>query len=87
MEAALGADTGYMQSDVRLLRQLVRDSLYVVDEGAVADALLARARVRATVARRQLANERPEPIVRSFRRDPGARSFRLVRSHASRGRR
>jgi hypothetical protein len=35
-----------MQSYVRMLRQRVRDSLYTVDEQAVAEAMLARARLR-----------------------------------------
>ena len=35
-----------MKAYIRVLRQRVRDSRYVVDEGAVAEAVLARARPR-----------------------------------------
>jgi hypothetical protein len=72
-----------MEVDARTLRQLIQGSMYVVDERAVADAIVLRIRLRATVARPSLHNERREVEVRSFRRDPRARSFRLARGHAS----
>ena len=57
---------------------MVRDSLYVVDEPAVADAIVARALVRHAVAAAELRSARREPPVRSFRRTRDARSFRLT---------
>ena len=62
----------------RLIRDLIADSLYVVDGRMVADAVIARARVRATVAEPSFRSECRGPLVRSFRRDPLARSFRLA---------
>jgi hypothetical protein len=67
-----------MESRVRVLRELVRDSLYAPDEREIANAILARASVRATVASPTFrAEQRLQPI-RSFRRDRNARSFRLT---------
>lgn len=63
----------------RLLRQLIADDMYVVDAVAVADAILARSSVRASVASAGFRSEAPAPVVRSFRRDNHARSFRLER--------
>jgi hypothetical protein len=60
----------------RILRQLIADSLYVVDEGAVADAILTRARARATFPDIVFPNDR-RASVRSFRLEHEARSFRL----------
>jgi hypothetical protein len=61
----------------RVLKQLIGEGLYVVDGGAVAGAILARAYVRATVAAPEFRSDRRGPIVRSFRRNRDARSFRL----------
>ncbi len=68
-----------MNSHLRLLRELIADGMYVVDEAAVADAILARAGVRLTVANASFRTEVRPPQVRSFRRDDHARSFRLER--------
>lgn len=75
-----------MQRQIRLLRQLVLDSQYAVDEVTVAEAILARAAARRSVVgiafrndlRLALATreETPEPEVRSFRPSSQARSFR-----------
>jgi hypothetical protein len=46
-----------MEADVRTLRQLMRHSMYIVDERAVAEAIILRARFRATVARCSLPNQ------------------------------
>jgi hypothetical protein len=64
-----------MRRQVQLLRQLVLDSQYVVDEAILADAIIARARARrlAGVAFR---NDTRGPQVRSFRPSRQARSFR-----------
>jgi len=67
-----------MQSRVPLLRQLVSDSLYVIDERALAEAIVARAWVRATLPDSALRSARQESLIRSFRRDLSARSFRLT---------
>jgi hypothetical protein len=72
------ADARSVQPRIRLLREMVRDSLYVVDERAVADAIFARALVRHAVAAPELRSERRDPPVRSFRRTRDARSFRLT---------
>ncbi|MDQ3690908.1 MAG: hypothetical protein M3406_12930, partial [Chloroflexota bacterium] len=61
------------------LKQLVGDELYVIDDGAVAEAIVLR-----TAARRLLPDvtfggrSRPTSRVRSFRTYRGARSFRLT---------
>jgi hypothetical protein len=67
---------------VRVLKQLVRESLYVVDEQAVADAIISRANARLLVADLAFRSDAGAARVRSFRRDPTARSFRL--SHTPR---
>jgi hypothetical protein len=67
-----------VQERIRVLRQLVRDSLYVVDERAVADAIFARAQMKRTVAQPSFRSDQRGPGVRSFRRDRDARSFRLT---------
>jgi hypothetical protein len=68
-----------MNSHLRLLRQLIEDEMYVVNEVAVAEAIMARASVRASVANASFRTEVRPPQVRSFRRDDHARSFRLER--------
>jgi hypothetical protein len=68
-----------VQSRVRVLRELISNSMYVVDERSVADAVVLRSRLRMTVADGSFRSEHRGPPVRSFRRDPGARSFRLSR--------
>lgn len=70
-----------MNSRVKLLKELVSDGMYVVDDAAVADAVLLRAQTRhmlPDVAFR--GTPRPEPEVRSFRPHRGVKSFRLTRS-------
>jgi hypothetical protein len=61
----------------RVVRQLIADSLYVVDPGAVADAILLRARARATFPDVVFPNGRGPSSPRSFRLEHDARSFRL----------
>ena len=77
-----------MNSRVRLLKELVGDGLYVIDDAAVADAVLLRAQTRhmlPDVAFR--GTPRPEPEVRSFRPHRGAKSFRLTRAERRRAHR
>jgi hypothetical protein len=64
-----------MMSRVRLLRTLHEGGMYAIDERAIAEAIVARARLRALVPEVEFAERRAS--VRSFRRDPSARSFRL----------
>jgi hypothetical protein len=60
------------------LKQLVRESLYVVDEEAVARAILLRATLRAMIPGARFPSDLRTPPVRSFRRTRDARSFRPV---------
>jgi hypothetical protein len=61
----------------RILRSLVLDSLYVVDEHAVAEAILSRAATRRLVAGARFRNDAPRPAeLRSFHLCADARSFR-----------
>jgi hypothetical protein len=59
----------------QLLRQLVLDSHYVVDEQQVAAAILARSQTRRLVASTSFRNTLRFPEVRSFRPSTGVRSF------------
>jgi predicted transcriptional regulator len=64
-----------MRAYIRVLRQRVRDSRYAVDEGAVADAVLARARPRRVTADRADARKhlaRLEQQIKQFRREDRA---------------
>jgi hypothetical protein len=76
------ADRCSVNTHKRALQQLIGDGMYVIDERAVAAAILTRANVRLTVPSVSFQNGSRALQVRSFRRDPGARSFRLQRSHA-----
>ena len=70
-----------MNTRTDVLKTLVRDGHYVIDEAAVANAILVRALARGTVP--DVTFRCPaafaEPEVRSFRVHNGARSFRLSR--------
>jgi hypothetical protein len=61
----------------QLIRKLVLDSHYVIDEHLIASAILARAATRRLVGAASFRNEpkAPEPV-RSFRPSAQARSFR-----------
>jgi hypothetical protein len=63
---------------IQLLKELVSDAQYAVDERAVADAILARALARKAVMGTSFRNDirGPAPPVRSFRPTRQARSFR-----------
>lgn len=60
----------------QLLRQLVLDSQYVIDEQRVAAAILARASIRRLIAGVRFRNETRPIGVRSFRPSSQVRSFR-----------
>ena len=66
-----------------LLRQLISDSHYVVDEAAVAEAILMRALARRVVPDIVFRSAAPpEPQIRSFRCHRDVQSFRLTRARA-----
>ncbi len=77
---AVGSDITPMNSHLRALKRLIDDGMYVVDERAVAEAIVARANVNASVANVSFRSEVTPPVLRSFRRDAHARSFRLERN-------
>jgi hypothetical protein len=68
----------------QLLRQMVLDSQYVVDERLVAAAILARTSTRSLVSEAEFRNDRRGPQVRSFRPTRQARSFRPCNLHTAR---
>ncbi|MFI4990250.1 MAG: hypothetical protein ACHQHO_04975 [Solirubrobacterales bacterium] len=60
-----------------LIRELVLDSQYVIDEHIVASAILARATTRSLIGGAAFRNDSPAPhSVRSFRPTSHVRSFR-----------
>ncbi len=67
-----------MQARRNAVADLIRDSLYVVDEAAVAEAIVMRTMARRLVPELSFRSSTRAPEVRSFRRHRGARSFRLV---------
>ena len=67
-------------NQIRVLRQLLAESMYVVDEALVADAILSRARAKRTVAEVMFRNDPRARSVKSFRLEHEARSFRLSRT-------
>jgi hypothetical protein len=77
-----------MNARVKLLSELVNDELYVIDEAAVADAVLLRSMTRLTLPEVAFrGSPRPSPQVRSFRPHRGAKSFRLTRPERRSGHR
>ena len=70
-----------MNPRVRVLKELVDDGLYAVDDVAVADAVLLRSMTRLMLPDVTFrGTPRPEFVVRSFRPHRGVKSFRLTRS-------
>ncbi len=71
----------------QLLKRLVLDSQYVIDEHLVATAILARGAARRAVGGATFRNDarRPRPV-RSFRPSAEARSFRPCKLRGSRDR-
>jgi hypothetical protein len=67
-----------MMKRLRLLRQLISDDMYVVDERLIADAIMARWGARMVIADASFRNDLNSRAVRSFRLEHEARSFRLV---------
>jgi hypothetical protein len=73
-----------MNDHLRTLQRLIDEGMYVIDAGMVADAIIARGKVNAAVANVGFRPAAAPPPVRSFRRDPHARSFRLERGGRAR---
>ncbi|HEV7805142.1 MAG TPA: flagellar biosynthesis anti-sigma factor FlgM [Solirubrobacteraceae bacterium] len=70
-----------MTARTALLKQLVADGTYPIDEAVIAEAILVRSMARQLVPDLALHCTTSHPAdVRSFRPHRGARSFRLVRS-------
>lgn len=70
-----------MNHRVKVLEQLVADGHYVVDEIAVAEAIVLRAKARQMLPDVTFrGSPGSAPQVRSFRPHRGARSFRLTRT-------
>ena len=63
----------------KVLKELVRESRYVVDPAAVAEAIIARAIARQIVPEVSFRSTASIPQARSFRPHRGGRSFRLSR--------
>ncbi|HWE32833.1 MAG TPA: hypothetical protein VG410_05060 [Solirubrobacteraceae bacterium] len=60
------------------MRQLMGESMYVIEERAIADAILIRWSVRAALPGASFRGGSRDRLARSFRRDRDARSFRLT---------
>ena len=70
-----------MNPRVKLLKELVNDELYVIDEAAVADAVMLRSMTRHMLPEVTFrGTPRPAPQVRSFRPHRGVKSFKLTRA-------
>ena len=70
-----------MNSRTALLKQLVANGTYPLDERVIAEAILVRAAARRVVPDLALRCVAPQlTAVRSFRPHNGARSFRLARA-------
>jgi len=70
-----------MNPRVKLLKELVNDELYVIDEAAVADAVILRSMTRQMLPDVTFrGTSRPAPQVRSFRPHRGVKSFKLTRA-------
>jgi hypothetical protein len=69
-----------MNERTKVIRQLVRESQYVIDPRAVAEAILVRSIAHQVLPDVSFRSTPVPPQVRSFRPHRGARSFRLTRS-------
>lgn len=63
----------------KVLKELVRESQYIVDPAAVAEAIIARSLVRQVLPDMSFRGTPSVPPARSFRPHRGGRSFRLSR--------
>lgn len=69
-----------MNARAALIKQLVDDGSYPVDEAAIAEAIVLRSKVRSVVPEIAFRPAAARSPVRSFRPHSGARSFRLHRA-------
>jgi hypothetical protein len=69
-----------MTTRTKVLKQLVRESHYVIDPQAVAEAIIVRSVAQRVLPDMSFRSTPAPPRVRSFRPHRGARSFRLTRS-------
>lgn len=69
-----------MEFRVRVIREVVDKSLYVIDAVAVADAIVFRAMAKHLIPEQSFQTELRARQVRSFRPNRDARSFRLCGS-------
>ena len=69
-----------MNPRVKVIKQLVDDGHYVIDESAIAEAMLLRAMTLHMLPDVTFRSAPRTPEVRSFRPHRGARSFRLSRA-------
>jgi hypothetical protein len=68
-----------MNARTKVLKQLVRESHYVIDPHAVAEAIIVRSVAQRVLPDVSFRSSPAPPQVRSFRPHKGARSFRLTR--------
>ena len=68
-----------MNARTALLKRLVDDGHYPIDEAAIAEAIVVRSMARRVLPGVVFRLPTPKPAVRSFRPHRGARSFRLHR--------
>ncbi len=68
-----------MNARTKVLKQLVRESHYVIDPHAVAEAIIVRSVAQRVLPDVSFRSTPVPPQVRSFRPHKGARSFRLTR--------
>jgi len=68
-----------MNARVAVLRQLISESSYPIDEASVAEAIIVRAMARRAIPDLAFRDPPSKPRVRSFRHHAGVRSFRLAR--------
>ena len=80
MHARRADQVATMNARAALIKQLVDDGSYPIDEAAIADAIVARSRMRSLVPDIAFRLLPLKPPVRSFRHHSGARSFRLHRA-------
>ena len=69
-----------MSQRTKVLKQLVRESQYVIDPHAIAEAIIIRTLAQRVLPDVSFRSTTPTPQVRSFRPHRGARSFRLTRT-------
>jgi hypothetical protein len=79
-----------MSQRTKVLKQLVRESHYVIDPDAIAEAIIIRTLAQRVLPDVSFRSAAQTPQVRSFRPHRGARSFRLTRAdrrltHRTRG--